>query len=151
LIVYNIPKHPAIDFIEGRQYYFAGDTAVQADRMLRNFHIEPSRTLHRISQSPSLPGLLGGNGLFSFHGKQVLIITGKQPVNLPEGLRIDLLVLSQNPRIKPDALRSLNVSQVVADGSNTGGSIVAWRTQCESNHVPFHSVVDNGAYTLALR
>jgi competence protein ComEC len=152
LIVYNIPKHSAIDFIEGRNYFFAGDSLVQSDRMLRNFHVEPSRILHRISQSPSLHGLLGENGFFSFYGKQVLMITGAKPVNMPPDTRIDILILSQNPRIPRDALlKSLKVSQVVADGSNSSRNLSAWRSKCETLGVSFHNVVDNGAYTLAVR
>ncbi|HEX6191918.1 MAG TPA: ComEC/Rec2 family competence protein [Chitinophagaceae bacterium] len=150
LIVYNIPKHPAIDFIEGRKYYFEGDPAVQSDKMLRNFHVEPSRTLHRISETFSLPGLIGSDGFFSFHGKRILIMTAKKTVNILQGTQIDVLVLSQNPRLPlRDILQSLRVSQVVADASNSNRNISLWRRQCEEIHIPFHSVADQGAYTLA--
>ena len=39
LIVYNIPKHQAIDFIDGRHYFFKGDDALLTDNLLQNFHL----------------------------------------------------------------------------------------------------------------
>jgi competence protein ComEC len=49
LIVYNVPKHTAIDVIEGRQFSFVGDTSLLYDDFARNFHLQPSRVLHRIT------------------------------------------------------------------------------------------------------
>ena len=151
LIVYNVPKHRAIDFIDGRKYFFEGDSAVESDNLIRRFHLEPSRTLHRISPSASLPGLLGGEGFFLFHGKRVLIVAGQRAIQLPPGTRIDLLIVSQNPRlISGELLRSLNVSQVVADASNTNRFLTQWQKQCTDLNISFHSVVENGAYILKL-
>ncbi|HET7898564.1 MAG TPA: ComEC/Rec2 family competence protein, partial [Flavisolibacter sp.] len=39
LIVYNVPKHPAIDIINGRSYYFLGDSLLLSDGFERNFHL----------------------------------------------------------------------------------------------------------------
>ena len=48
LIVYNVPQKRAIDLIDGRKYLFVGDSDLLADDFIRNFHIKPSRVLHRI-------------------------------------------------------------------------------------------------------
>lgn len=152
LIVYNVPKHPAIDFIKGRNYYFFGDPIVQADKMLRNFYVEPSRILHRVSWSASLPGFPGDNRIFSFCGKTVLVVSGPLPVHIPEKMQIDVLVLSQNSRIPLNqVLQSSQIAQVVADGSNTNRFTGPWRRQCEALNIPFHSVAEDGAYVLDLR
>ena len=38
LIVYNIPRHQALDFINGRNYFFKGDSDLLTNTFLQNFH-----------------------------------------------------------------------------------------------------------------
>ena len=56
LIVYNIPRHQAIDIINGRDYFFIGDSDALSDDFVTNFHLKPSRVLHRIEPVDQLPG-----------------------------------------------------------------------------------------------
>ena len=78
-------------------------------------------------------------------------MTDKKTVNLPQGTQIDVLVLSQNPRVAlRDILQSLRVSQLVADASNSTRNISTWRQLCAEMSIPFHSLTDDGAYTLTL-
>lgn len=147
LIIYNVPKHLAMDFIDGRSYHFSGDAAVQSDRQLRNFHTEPSRTLHRISACPTLPALLGQQPLYSFHGKNILVINGNEFAQGATAIPADLLVLSKNPRIHLDGLlRSAGIRTVVAAGGNSARLISQWRQQCQAAGVPFHNVAEDGAF-----
>ena len=55
LIVYNLPKHQAIDFISGRSYFFKSDSSVYADDYLQNFHLKPSRIQHRMNITGGMP------------------------------------------------------------------------------------------------
>ena len=54
---FNKPAYPffAIDLIEGHNYKFLGDAVLEKDDFLRNFHIQPSRVLHRIEREEALP------------------------------------------------------------------------------------------------
>lgn len=54
IIVYNIPRHSAVDFISGSSYQFAGDEVVAADPFLNNFHLRPSRLMYRVKPAVSL-------------------------------------------------------------------------------------------------
>ncbi|HYF32112.1 MAG TPA: ComEC/Rec2 family competence protein [Chitinophagaceae bacterium] len=147
LIVYNISKYSAIDFIQGRNYFFAGDAVVQSDKSLRNFHTEPSRTLHRASPATALQGLLGKDSLFEFHGKRVLLVSGRTPVSIVPGTRIDIMVLSKNAGVQlGPLLQALQIRQVVADGSNAPRYATIWRQQCQTARIPFHYVSENGAF-----
>ena len=54
------------------------------------------------------------------------------------GLRIDCLILRQNPRMDPVELYAIMpFSEVVADGSNTLFYIDRWRVFCEKKRIPF--------------
>ena len=43
IIVYNVPQHKAIDFISANKYFFYGDSVLQQDGLLQNFHLKPAR------------------------------------------------------------------------------------------------------------
>lgn len=149
MVIYNIPKHRAIDFMEGRRYYFAGDDTVQQDRMIRMFHVDPSRTLHRVSAAEALPGLLVADNLYLFHGKKVLVASGQLPA-LADSMDLDVLVVSKNPRPGEGTVPALKIKQVVADGSNSSRTTRRWKEFCQSLHIPFHSVTESGAYILTI-
>ena len=149
LIVYNVSKLTAMDFVQGRQYYFSGDAVAQTDPSVRNFHLEPSRTLHRTASASSLPGLLGQGPLFWFNGRHFLVADNKLPGNFSPAANIDLLVLSKNPSLT--LLQHLKPTYVVADGSNAPRKIAQWQQACSALNIPFHSVTQNGAYIMDLR
>ncbi len=149
LIVYNITGKAAIDFIEGRNYYFTGDASVQADPFLRNFHLEPSRIIYRAAAAAMLPGLLGNGPLFWFNGKRILVLDKDLAGDLQSSSTIDLLVLSKNPRLSlPHVLQSIRPQQVVADASNANWKLKQWEQECAAAHISFHSVSQSGAFVM---
>lgn len=145
MIVYNIQGKQAIDFIEGRRYYFLGDESVQSDNFLRNFHLEPSRILHRISQSDMLPALAGSGPLYFFNGKYIMV-ADNTTVSLPS-VSLDALVLSGNSPLQLNLLlQHAQVNQVIADASNAAWRVRQWQQACKAMHIPFHNVAEQGAY-----
>ena len=76
IIVYNVPRQRAIDFINGREYFFEGDTNLLKDDFARNFHLKPSRILHRIEPADSINDLLIDGNFISYKTKKILLIDG---------------------------------------------------------------------------
>lgn len=70
LIIDQVPKHKAIDVIEGRQYRFIGDAVVQEDVLLRNYHVQPSRILHQVVPVGEIKPIHS----FQWKNRQVLIL-----------------------------------------------------------------------------
>jgi competence protein ComEC len=151
LVVYNISGKSAMDFIDGRNYYFAGDAVVQHDPLLRNFHLEPSRIISRASGSSAMLGLLGKGPLFWFNGKHILVLDSELSKNFQPSFPIDLLVLSKNPGPSLSVLQGLQPRQVVADASNAAWKTAQWQQQCSALHIPFYSVAQSGAYIMDCR
>jgi competence protein ComEC len=148
LIVYNVPRHQAIDIINGRSYHFIGDAALAKDDFLRNFHIQPSRVLHRIKEDSSLRIKKS----FRFLNKQIVIadtaIAFKNAVQKPV---IDILILSKNPKVyMNEIVKSVTVKQVVVDGSVPAWKAKLWKRDCDSLHIPFYDVTQNGAFVMKL-
>lgn len=153
IIVYNVPQKTAIDFIDGHGYYFTGDAAVQQDDFTRNFHLKPSRILYRMRPASQPGQLLISDQYISYHDKRILWLqeplSFREPATQPA---IDLLILSQNPRIYlRDWAALLTIKQVVVDGSVPAWKARYWKRDCDSLGIPCHDVNTQGAFVMNLR
>jgi competence protein ComEC len=147
MIVYNVPKYRAIDLIEGRNYRFIGDATLLQDGFLRNFHLQPSRILHRISDNEQP---LNASS-FHFGNKSVLLVDNNfpLPVSLPK--QIDVVVLSKNPKLYISQLiKDISIKQIVIDGSVPAWKAKYWKRDCDSLHIPYYDVAEKGAFVMNL-
>lgn len=150
LIVYNVPNHTAIDLIEGRKYQFIGDSILTEDGFLRNFHIKPSRVLHRISPADSLHSFSLHNNLLSCNGKSILIIDEAFATpQLQQKIKVDAIVLTKNPKIYLSRLSKIfDCNQYVFDSSNPFWKIAYWQKDADSLHLRHHSTATQGAFVM---
>ena len=54
LIVYNVPKQKAVDFIAGNSCRFSGDSIVIKDALLRSYNIKPGHIKNRLHASEEM-------------------------------------------------------------------------------------------------
>jgi len=153
LIVYNVPQKRAIDLIDGRKYFFIGDSDLLADDFIRNFHIKPSRVLHRIEPAINFENYQEQENLISCNSKKILTISEtKYFVPLEEKIPVDLLLISGNPKLYFNKLaETFSVKQVVFDGSCPAWKINYWKKDCDLLHIPWHDVSEKGAFVMNLR
>jgi competence protein ComEC len=152
IIVYNVPQKQAIDFVSGRKYFFIGNSDLQTDGFARNFHLKPSRILYRIKPADQISLLVQNENLVCYRGKNILLVNTsitffaeqKKPI-------VDLLIISGGPEVYMDQLaRSLDIKQVVFDGSVPAWKTVFWKKDCDSLHIPWHDVTMQGAFEMRL-
>lgn len=152
IIVYNVPQRRALDFINGRNYFFVGDSDLLADDFARNFHLKPSRILFRITPSDTLKNFWYHDNFIRYKDKNILLIDSSirfQPTDNKQ--QIDLLVLSKNSRLYISRLASaMNISKVVFDGSVPQWRTKFWKKDCDSLHIPWHDVTTQGAFVMKL-
>ncbi len=153
IIVYNVPQKRAIDIINGRNYFFVGDSDLLTNDFARNFHLKPSRILYRIKDVTTLENLSIYENYLSYQGKRILLLdeavsfTPQQPKP-----SIDLLVISKNPKIYLKKLAaSLDIKQIVFDGSVPAWKATYWKKDCDSLHIPWYDVTMKGAFVMTLR
>ena len=146
LIVYTVPKHTAIDVINGRHYAFIGDTALLYDDALRNFHLQPSRILHRITPGESDMSVRS----FQWEGKRIVIIDETARfVNLQAKQPIDVMILSKNPKLYiSNLLQAFMPKQIIIDGSVPAWKAALWKKDCDSLKIPCYNVAEDGAVVL---
>ncbi len=149
LVVYNVPKFSAIDLIDGRNYNFIGDSTLLFNEFIRNFHIQPSRVLHRIEQNQTLPVSCKE---FEFYTKRIVIIDSTQYfVPLQTRQPIDVLVLSKSPKLYiSNLIKTFFVQQIVIDGSVPRWKAKLWKKDCDSLHIPCYDVSEKGAFVMNL-
>lgn len=150
LIVYNVPKHQAIDIVQGRKYLFIGDEELVQDDFIRNFHLQPSRIMHRTRYSASIPQTINN---FQFHGKNILVIDSM--INFkkhePRPL-VDVAILSKNPKLYlGNLIKSFQIKQVVIDGSVPAWKASLWKKDCDSLDLACHDVTENGAFVMKIQ
>ena len=64
---------------------------------------------------------------------------------------IDLLIISKNPKVYMKKLAaSMDIRQVVFDGSVPSWKSVYWKKDCDSLHIPWYDVTLNGAFEMKL-
>jgi competence protein ComEC len=146
LIVYNIPKHQAIDIIQGRQLSFIGSEDLLQDEYLYKFHLQPSRLLHRLGHDQQLLR----SKAFTLGNKHCLIIdTTIQIRNASPKPVIDVLVLSKNPKLYLEKIATaLSIKQLVIDGSVPRWKANLWKRSAVALRIPFYDVTEKGAFVM---
>lgn len=148
IIVYNIPKHQAIDIINGRNSLFLGDGDLVKDDFPRNFHLQPSRIVHRTKTLS-----LKHDKCFRFANKSIMVLDSS--IRFKQGFQkypIDLLVLSRNPKLYlKDLQQAFQIRQVVIDASVPAWKKKLWIKDCDSLHLPCYDVAEKGAFVMKLQ
>jgi len=152
LIVYNIPQHEAIDVIDGRSYFFIGDSLLWKEGFLQNFYLIPSRTMHRIFPAEKLSNIDVYHNLISSNHKTILLIDRplRNCAQMPK-IKVDALIITQNPDILVAQLaQQFDSDQYIFDASNPLWKINKWKKECENLHLRHYSIPEQGAFMMEL-
>ncbi len=153
LIVYNVPKQQAIDFVSGNKYVFLGDSVLLENGLLQNFHLKPGRIALQLNRHiDSMEGYTALRPFYLFGNKKVLVID--QPLVFDSQSQkpdADIVIISKNPRLYISQLvQAINCKQIIADASNSLWKIEKWKQDCDKLHLRFHSIPEEGAFVMDL-
>jgi competence protein ComEC len=153
VIVYNVPKHKAIDFVQGNNYHFDGDSILLEDGVLQNFHLKPARIFLQMDHKmQSVPGGFQQGMFYQFQDKKIVVIDKPlafEPASAP--IDVDLVIISKGPKLDIAALsQAFNCHQFVFDASNSLWKIDKWKQDCDKLNLRFHSIPQQGAFVLNL-
>jgi competence protein ComEC len=152
LIVYHVPGHQAIDFIDGTNYYCKADSGLMSDAYLQNFYLKPSRILFRLKKVDAMPMLINNGNTCLFGNKRIVLIDSSWNFKPPaQKINAHLVILSANARVTIEQVKqTFDCSQIVIDGFNPSWKVNKWRTDCEKWQLACHCVVDKGAFVMNL-
>jgi len=151
MVIYNVSRLRAIDFIVANQHVFIGDSILTETGLLQNFHLKPGRISMQVSQTAKqLPSLQHQNFYWQFFNKKMIFIDSsihfEPSTNVNE---VDILLISRNAAVKIKELATvIKPAVVVFDASNSLWKIESWKKECEELLLRFHSVPEQGAYVM---
>lgn len=149
IVIYNISKSRAIDFVKAGQFTFIGDSALMHEGLQQNFHLKPARIFLRASQQVEAGNLLVQEAGFVRFCNKTLLLLDSSLVFEPrlEKIAIDILLISHNPNIRiENVMSAVTPAVIVFDASNSLWKIDKWKSECEDLHLRFHSVPEQGAF-----
>ncbi len=148
LIVYNVPGLPAIDFIKGQNAFFTGDEAILKDEFILNFHLKPSRIYHRVNHADYDISRQQTARFFEYGSRKIVMIQSSiKNIDTTIKVPVDLMIISGKSFLDvPSLLKAFNVKQMVMDGSVPAYSINRWKPFLDQHQVPYHHVVEKGAF-----
>ena len=149
LVVYNVPRYQAIDFISGNKYKFIGDSILLQDGLLQNFHLKPGRITQQLNnRTDTLTAVFNQGMFYQFNLKRIGIINKAILADsVQQKIELDVLVISKNPKLSITQLTKIfNCKQFVFDASNPTWKIENWIMECKTLKVKFFSIPANGAF-----
>jgi competence protein ComEC len=149
IIVYNVPRYQAIDFVNGTNYQFVGDSILLEDGLLQNFHLKPGRIALQLNdRRDSLKDLFQHKMFYQFGGKRIMIVDKSLVIATQEKkIDIDFVIISKNPKLSISQLAQvINCRQFIFDASNPLSKIEKWKKECEMLHLANHSIPGQGAF-----
>ncbi len=153
IVIYNINRYRAVDFVYKDKFFFEGDSILLQDALPRNFYLKPARiSMQLVETKQHFHHLQRKGAVYQFAGK-TLFMAGKEfiPDSVAAKLKVDILLISKNPKYSITAIAgSIEPSVIVFDASNPLWKIAEWKRECEGLHLQYHSVPEQGAFVLDL-
>ncbi|HSC54609.1 MAG TPA: ComEC/Rec2 family competence protein [Phnomibacter sp.] len=149
LLVYNVPKHTAIDLVVGSRSVFVGDSILSNPGFQQNFYLLPSRIYYRFQPVANQLLLPKQNTSFYWGGKKITVLNAQIDYRKSRPLTTDILLVSGNLPGNPFSVLSvIQCQQIVLDASNSAARIARWQHAADSLHLRLHAVPLQGAFAM---
>lgn len=158
IIVYNIPKTSAMDFISSNNNVLLTDSAFANNESALLFRVKHNWWDLGITNSTiktndfSTTNLIIKKNYILFYSKKIVIINEQSKFKkitktFQSPIIVDYLVISKNPNVRlTDILKLVYAKKIIFDSSNSEYRINKWKTECVKLNQPYYSVIDSGAY-----
>lgn len=158
IIVYNVPKVTAIDFIDGKQNYFFADSLFALDENALLFNVKHNwwqsgidKTLFVTNEKVYSHSFKNTGKFLCFYNKLLFIADNNFSPNdrISKSLKIDFLIVSKNPKLKMKELIELfHPREIIFDSSNSISKVNKWKKECVELNCNYYSVIDSGAFEI---
>ena len=159
LIVYNISKSSAYDFIDGRQQLLLADASLINDENKLLFHIrhnwwdmgmknENAVDIQQMNMIPEVVNLFIKGNILQFYDKRVVLIKDGLPMTRQATrMNVDYAILSKNVKLNiADLLKIYDVNAIIIDSSNSFWKTKKWLEEARKLGIDCHSVSKFGAF-----
>lgn len=168
-IVYNIPKHTAINFIDGDDNILVTDEKLHKTKNKLMFHvqnnwidkgvetekivnIEQLKKTHLLSNIYKIDNknLFTKNNYFQFYNKQVAIVDNNIiPFRPTNKIQVDYLIWTKNCRLTLNQINTMfNFKFLIIDSSNSNYTNTKLVNEAEQLNVVYWSILKQGAFSI---
>ncbi len=151
IIVYNVSRHTAVDFVAGNKYWFYGDEEFKKEGPLQNFNLKPTRVSLQVNDNVAvLKPIQRNRFLWQFFNKKMILIDSKVKFeSSAKKLQVDVLLITKNPNVAiADLTNAVAPDCIVFDGSNSLWKITQWKKECSALHLRCFATGEAGAFVL---
>jgi competence protein ComEC len=155
IVVYNVNRHTAIDFMDGDCCYFITDSLFGKNLIKQEYPISGSRIKYKIQTVNTLypyndSSIYKDNIFYQNHeficfaGKKLVIVD--RATTATKQIAVDMVLISNNPKISMEMLlRQYRPKFIVTDASNYQRNISYWFAECNKKEIPFYATSKSGA------
>ena len=142
LVIFNSRKNTLIAERNGQ-----GITLHANDSLLETVSKNQVFNSYSMGNFSSLKSKKRLRNLIYFKGNKILVVDSSGVY--PKGIRPDIVVLTQSPKINFERfLQDIQPKMVVADASNFRTIQKLWKASCLKEKIPFHATAEKGFYRL---
>jgi competence protein ComEC len=166
-IVYDVPKLPAVNLIDGNSSVFISDSTLINNKSMMKFNVynywwdcglDEDHVL-KITKAEKQTGLKNSKVLFDknffmFGDKRILVLNEASVLkkSISVYFDVDYLIFSQNLKIKiADLIKKIHFKQLIIDSSNSLSRTDRWMTEAKLLGVDCYSVQRSGAFVVKFR
>ncbi|MBA3704335.1 MAG: ComEC family competence protein [Bacteroidetes bacterium] len=162
LVIYNIPKTYAIDFISSKRNVLLTDSILAKNESSLLYHIKHYwwnlglNETKIISENIQTKNLNIRNNFILFFNTRILIVSDltilkKALATSLKPLILDYIIISKNPILHiQDVLKTAQTNKIIFDSSNSDYNISKWKNECALLKQSYYSVKDEGALVVDL-
>ena len=157
LVIYAIPGKTLISLQEHKKGLYIGDSAIIYDNKKLRLNTFRNMIASGISFRNSPRFVIGSKittanfvadgEIINANSLRILYLDQSyKPYRLTEKIKVDIILLAHNPKVKFAQLKSTyDFKQVVFDGSNAPWKIKKWKLDCAKLSIKYNDINENGA------
>lgn len=160
IVVYNINKTSAIDFIDSKQNVLYTDSTLANNQSSLLFNVKHNwwnlgvNNSNIVTSDFTSKHLMIKNKFIQFFNKRIAILDNKTPSelnNFERKLKVDYLLISNNSAVKmKDVLKFYEPKEIIFDSSNSSYRLNKCKKECAALNQKYYSVIDSGALVIDL-
>lgn len=162
IIVYNINKATALEFLGNKKSILLTDSSFQQDPSNIDYHImnnwirngsNSHADIHLMTTDFEMDNLYKKENFIQFFDKTMLLVNGDlKLLPLKTKLDVDYLFLTHSTNLDmEDLMRYIDFEILIIDSSNPNWKIQQWVELCETNSLKYHVTKENGAWECQIK
>lgn len=160
IVVYNIAKTTAIDFVNSKQNILLTDSVFAKNESRLLFHIKHNWWDLGLNESKIISDNFMNNNLYvknnfiRFFDKRMLVLNKAirfNPAGARQKINLDYLIVSSNTKMSIEEITDMfRVKMFIFDSSDSEYKVKQWKEECEELNQEHCSIMDEGALEINL-